>query len=490
MVYNSTLEMKKKSILKNYIYNVVYQLLLIILPVITTPYISRVLGAKNIGIYGYTYSIVTFFALLGSVGVAYYGEREIAYVQDDKKKYSKLFWEIFFLRLITMTISLFVYGVAFIANSNDYSVFYKVLTIELISNMLDISWFFQGLEEFKKTVIRSMVVKIISVICIFLLVRTPNDLIIYIAITAVSNLLGNATLWLYVPKYLEKAKFSTLEIRKHLMPNLALFIPQIAIQSYTALDKVMIGLIISNKAEVGYYEQAQKVVKMLTTFLTSLSTVMMPRMANLFSKKDQKRMNNYIDKSFSAIYLLGFPLVFGIIAVADNFVPLFFGAGYGKVTPVMKILSPIVLAIGASNVTGAQYLIPSKRQNQYTISVVASSIVNFTLNMIFIPIYGAFGAAIGSVAAEFTVLFVHFLYTRKELDWKKIIFSAKDFLIASLIMFVTCLGIDVLLDSKFVTIVGQVLIGGAVYCLVLRCLDNKAYNSLKKKFFRRYKVTS
>ena len=155
--------MKKNSIVKNYIYNLIYQIIVLILPLITTPYISRVLGAENIGIYSYTISIATYFVLFGSLGIALYGQREIAYYQEDKKKYSSIFWEIVILRSITMTISLILFYIIFV-NGNQYQIYYKILILELIGNCIDISWFFQGLEEFKKTVTRNMIIKLISVI--------------------------------------------------------------------------------------------------------------------------------------------------------------------------------------------------------------------------------------------------------------------------------------------------------------------------------------
>lgn len=183
----------KKSLTKNYIYNLIYQIMLLILPLITAPYISRVLGAENIGIYSYTLSISAYFILFGSLGIALYGQREIAYKQKDKEKYSITFWEIFFLRILTMTIALILYYFIF-AKGEQYQTYYKVLILEIIGNCIDISWFFQGLEEFKKTVTRNMIVKLISVVCIFLLVKTPNDLYIYFWIYVLSILIGNISL--------------------------------------------------------------------------------------------------------------------------------------------------------------------------------------------------------------------------------------------------------------------------------------------------------
>ena len=187
--------MKKKSVTKNYIYNLIYQILVIILPLVTAPYISRVLGAENIGIYSYTLSISAYFIMFGSLGIALYGQREIAYNQKNRKKKSIIFWEIVLLRIITMSISITIFYFTF-ACGKQYQMYYKILMLEIIGNCVDISWFFQGLEEFKKTVGRNMLVKLISIVCIFTFVKAPDDLPIYFEIYVLSILIGNISLWL------------------------------------------------------------------------------------------------------------------------------------------------------------------------------------------------------------------------------------------------------------------------------------------------------
>ena len=183
-----------------------------------------------------------------------------------------------------MSVSILLYYIFFV-NGNNYQNYYFILIMELVSTCFDISWFFQGLEEFKKTVIRNIIVKLISFICILVFVKTKNDLSIYILIYVLSNFIGNISLWIYLPKYIEKIKINELNIFKHLKPTLWLFIPQIAMQIYTVLDKTMIGTIIEDKSEVGYYEQAQKIVKLCLTLVTSLGIVMVPRMANTFASR-------------------------------------------------------------------------------------------------------------------------------------------------------------------------------------------------------------
>ena len=476
--------MAKKSITKNYIYNLIYQILILILPLVTTPYISRVLGAENIGIYSYTLSIVTYFILFGSLGVALYGQREIAYYQKDKKKYSRIFWEIVILRTITMMISLVLFYFIFV-NGNQYQTYYKILILELIGNCIDISWFFQGLEEFKKTVIRNMIIKLISVITIFTFVKSQNDLRIYFWIYVLSTTIGNASLWLYLPKFLTKVKIKELHLFRHLKPTLGLFGPQIAVQVYTVLDRTMIGAIITDKSEVGFYDQSQKIIKLLMTIITSLGTVMLPRIANTFASGEKEKINEYMKKSFSMVFLLAFPMVFGIISVSRVFVPIFFGAGYDKVATLMNIISPIILFIGLSNVTGTQYLLPTKRQREYTISVIVGAITNIVMNACLIWKFGAIGASIGTVIAEFTVTIVQLYFVRKDFDFLQIIKISKNYVISSIAMFIGCIIIGNVVKSNMTSIIIQVIFGVGVYGICLLTLKDKFVNSIIKKIIHK-----
>lgn len=464
--------MEKKSVKKNYLYNVTYQILLIILPLLTAPYISRVLGAESIGIYSYALSISAYFITFGSLGVDLYAQREIAYYQDDKKNYSRTFWEITILRAVTMSISIFIFYFTF-ASNGEYQVFYKILLIELIGKCFDISWFFKGVEDFKKIVLRNLVIKILSIIAIFTLVKTPDDLNLYFWIYVLSVILGNLSLWLYLPKYVCKVEIQSLKIFRHLKPTISLFIPQIAIQVYTLLDKTMIGAIYEDKSEVGYYEQGQKIINMLLTVITSLGTVMLPRIANFFANNKKNEVKSYMEKSFNFVFLLAFPMIFGIIAVAEDFVPIFFGPGYDKVAILMSVISPILLFIGMSNVIGTQYLLPTKRQKEYTISVVIGSIVNICINGCLIWNYGALGASIGTVVAEFTVTLVQIIIVRKEFEFKKIFKLAINYIIASIIMFIVCKIVSVIPLNEIISLIIQVLAGIATYGLILIILKEK-----------------
>lgn len=459
---------EKKSITKNYMYNLIYQVLVLISPLITIPYISRVLGAENIGIYSYTLSITAYFILFGTLGMSLYAQREIAYNQDNPPKYSLIFWEMVLLRIITMSISILIYYFTII-KYGTYQLYYKILILEILGNCIDITWFFQGLEEFKKIVKRNVIIKLISITCTFALVKTSNDLVIYFIIYVLTLLIGNLSLWIYLPKFLVRIDIRKINILRHLKQTISLFVPQLAVQVYTILDKTMVGTIVQEKAEVGYYDQSQKIIKIALSVITSLGTVMLPRIANNYIKNEKEAVRVYMEKSFNLIFLLSFPMMFGVLAVSGRFVPVFFGQGYDRVIILMNIISPIFILIALSNVIGAQYLLPTKRQKEYTISVVSGAILNFVANMCLIWKLKAVGASIGTVIAEIAVTSVQLYFVRKDFKIKNLIKMSKNYIISSVIMFGVCCVTGMIIKDNLIATVLEVLIGIITYfaCLII-----------------------
>lgn len=424
-----------KSVSKNYIYNVSYQLLLLITPFITTPYLSRVLEPAGIGTYSYTYSIVSYFILLASLGVADYAQREIAYQQDNPRLQSRTFYEVNLIRFLLVGLSLCVYYFVVSRFSGDHLIYwYQALNI--IAVLFDISWFFQGLEEFGKIVLRNFIIKFASIILIFVLIHQPDDLNKYVCLIGMMNVLSGLSIWLYLPKYLVPVPRREIKPFRNFSIIIQMFLPQIAIQIYTVLDKTMIGVITGSPLENGYYEQAEKVVKLSLTIVTSLGTVMLPRIAYAYAHKDYETIKTNMMRSYRFVWFLTMPMFFGFIAISNNFVPWFFGPGYGKVVPLMQILSGLVIAIGLSNVTGIQYLLPTNQQNKLTMTVVCGAIVNFALNLVLIPMLQSIGAAIASLIAEITVTAVQFYIVRAVFSIFQIFYLASRYFISGIIMLI------------------------------------------------------
>ena len=477
----------KKSVKINYFYNMMYQVLLLIMPLITAPYVARVLGASGVGTTGYTISIVSYFILFGSLGISIYGQREIAFYQDNAKEKSKIFFELVALKIIAMTIAMVLFWF-FFARTGDYAIYYKILIIEMVANVFDITWFYQGIERFKKTALRNGIVKILSVIAIFALVKKKADINIYLYIHCFNTLFSNLSLWINVKKYLVVPE--NLNIFRHFSKTLILFIPQIAIKVYTVLDKTMIGSILNNMTQVGYYEETQKIVRISLTIITAMGTAMLPRIANCFAENDHSRIKEYIYKAFSFALILSIPMTFGMIAIANKFVPSFFGNEFAPAAPLMAILSPLLIIIGVNNVLGIQYLLPTKKENYFTIAVICGAIVNFTLNYILIKRYQAFGAAIASVLAEFVVTAVEFYFVRKEFKVIDVIKLSTKYVLAGVVMFaVVSLLVNTTIFVRSVTIVLSSGIGALVYLGMLFLLKDKfmldTIKSVKKMVFKK-----
>lgn len=454
------------KIVKNYIYNLSYQILILIIPLVTTPYVSRVLGAKGIGVFSYTNSIVQYFILFGCVGLNLYGQREIAYVQHDREKRDKVFWELVILRVCTISVSLAIFLLQFVFKE-QYKDIYTMMTLEIFASVVDISWFFEGTEDFKKIVIRNFIVKITGVLLVFTFVKSKDDLLKYVFIQAFTLLLGNLSMWTYAYRMVSIIPISKLEIRKHIKPTFAIFLPQIASSVYTILDKTMIGYLTGIEEEVAYYEQAQKLVKLVMAIVTSLGTVMLPRIANLFKLNNYKRIIEYINSSFRFTYFLAFPMMFGLIGISYNFVPWFFGNGYDKVVPNIIVIAPVLLCIATSNIIGVQFLLPTGRQKEYTLSIFAGCVLNLSLNLLLIPRYLSVGAAIGSVIAELGVTLVQLYYTKSEFSIRHIVLNTKNYFICSCLMLGPVYMLSRILVPSFINTAICILVGGVSYFSLL-----------------------
>ena len=468
-----------KSVAKNYLYNVSYQILVILVPLITTPYISRVLGVDNIGIFGYAQSIVNYFVLFGCIGMNIYGQREIAYCRENPEQRSQVFWSLALLRVVTVSVSLVVFYFAIVRNA-QYPEYFLIFMVELIAAIFDISWLFQGMENFKLVALRNFIIKLSGVLLIFLFVKTKEQLDLYIWCYAGTILLGNLSLWFYLPKVIKKVPLKKLRVFCHFIPAISLFVPQIAISIYTQLDKTMIGLLSTN-AEVGYYTQADKITKLALAIVTSLGAVMLSRIAHVFSKDDQEELNRYIHQSFRFVFFLAIPIMFGLVGISSGFVPWFFGAGWEPVVLVMMVISPVVLLIGLSNVMSNQYLLPTKQVKFYTIAVVSGACVNFVCNLIAIPKWGAIGASVATLLAETAVTAIEFWFVRKSFHVGTIFRYAIKNLLAGLVMLGVIFGFSYILPAKIWATVFEIAAGAAVYFVLLYLLKDTFTRNLFEK---------
>lgn len=462
----------KKSIKKNVIFSTIYQIFNVLTPFITAPYISRVLGAEKIGIQGYTTSIQSYFLLFALLGTNYYGSREVSIKRDNPYERSKLFWEIELLTITTSTIAILAW-IGFIFFSSTYRIYYIVLTIGFFGSMLDISWFFTGMEEFGVTILRNTVFKIIGIICLFAFIKDENDLLKYILITMLTTLISSISLWPYLKKFLVKVKPREFRFKNHFKETLVYFVPNIATSIYTVLDRTLLGAM-KDVTQVGYYQQAEKIINIAKSVVfVAINNVMGVRVAYLYGEKQFDEIKEKIEYSFNYIFFLGFGSCFGIMGVAKSFVPLFFGDGYDPVIPLLYMFSPIIIIIGISNCLGSQFYTPCGKRAQSAKYLIAGSVVNLILNLIMIPKIGVYGATIASLMAETVITYLYVKYSEGYAKVSMLIRVGYKKLIASLIMFALVFVLnDLKIQAIFILII-QVVSGGILYMGLLVIMRDK-----------------
>ena len=461
---------KKHSIKGNIFLSTGYQVLNMIIPLITAPYVSRVLGADGVGIYSYTHSYSMYFTLFAALGTVAYGTREIARHRDNKEDVSQLFWEIACLSFASSAVCLAGWGIWILFNQ-DYRIYYLVLTFFLLGTMFDISWLYAGLEEFRYTVLQNSVFKILGTIAIFVFVKEKSDLWIYILILALTVFLANASMWIYVPKFVDPVPVRSIRLGRHFRETLVYFIPTIAISIYTVLDKTLLGLITHDTSENGNYEQATKIINMAKTVsFMGVNTVLQSRISYLFAENRIDEIKDRIKTAADFILFLGMGCTFGMIGVADRFVPWFFGAGYDKTIMLLKCMAPLIVIIGISNCLGTQYYNPAGLRALSAKFIIIGSATNLIFNLLLIPHLRSVGAVIATLIAEMliTALYMRYcngfytMYSLVSQSWKKIL--------SGLTMCVCVSMIGRLDIGSFQCVILQVASGMLIYIAILLIL--------------------
>ena len=468
-------------VLNNYLYNLSYQLLVIVLPVITTPYITRVFSSSALGSYGYYNSIVTYFILLATLGVANYGTKEIS---GHRKEVQKTFWGIYSLQVLATCLALVLYiAVCLIIPSMNNLIAY-ILGFSLLSRGLDISWLFQGMEDFKKITVRNTAVKLLGVVSIFIFVKKPSDLYLYIVLLVGYDLLGQLSMWLPAREHIGRPHLDIVYAKQHIKPVILLFLPQIAISLYITLDRTMLGAL-SSTTDVGIYDQALKFLNILLTIVTSLGSVMLPRVSNLLSSGNQKAVNKLHEMSFLVYNLVIFPMVAGILIVNKDFVNFFLGKDFQDARYAIAIMVFRMFFIGWTNIMGIQILIPHNKNREFMLSTTIPAFFSIGLNILLIPSLGYIGASIVSVATEGLVWLIQLYFTRSYLKEIKILPSMLKILAASLVMYGILYVIQPLIHfPSVVNVLISALLGLLIYAglvLALRVLNVQELKSVFKK---------
>jgi flippase wzx len=464
------------KVIKNYLYNLSYQILTIILPIITVPYVTRIFTSEDLGNYGFYNSIVSYFSLFAMLGIGIYGTKQIAAARN----VSSTFWNIYAIQLTAGILALFVYVITLVSIPKMSGMVPIILGIVLLTKMIDISWLFTGKEDFKKITLRNTMVKVAGVISIFTFIKSSEDLYLYIFLIVIFDFLGQFVMWIPAKKFIKRPSFDTKIIKKNLHPIVLLFLPQVAISLYVVLDRTLLGLL-GSYSDVGIYEQGQKLTSILLTVVSSLGAVMLPRVANLLSERKEKEAQNMVRFSFILYNLIIFPMIFGLIAINEVFVKLFLGQNFQDVKYVLYIIVFNIMFIGWTNILGYQVLVVRNKNKEFMLSTTIPAVVSVAVNITVIPFFGYIGASITSVVVEFLVFAIQWYYSRNIIN-KNLLFN-KDLakiICSSLVMFGVVMLCKIMLGfDGIVGLVIYLVVGGISYLAMIFLLKTVNIREMK-----------
>ncbi len=468
---------------KNLGLQTVYQILSTALPLITAPYLARVLGATQLGVFSYTSSVVAYFTLLAMLGTVNYGTRSIAVVKDNPTELSKTFWEIYWLQFFVSFVALLLYAVYLLFICKENRIIALIQTTAIVSCFFDINWLFFGIENFKITVTRSIIIRFATVAAILLFVKSKNDLWLYTLLMLGSILASQAILWVYAPKYVHFTRVKLRGIQSHLCPNILLFIPLVAMSVYHTMDKTMLGLL-STYEQTGFYYNADKVINIPLGILTGIGTVMLPKMTALINTGKREAADHLYIISMEGVTAISCAMTFGIAAISKEFVPFFFGEGYDCCILLTIVLSPVIIIKGFSNTARTQYLIPLKMEKVFTQSVFAGAITNLISNAILIPRAGAIGAAIGTLFAECISCLWQFIYMKATINLKRCFLNCLAYLINGIIMFVVVRIVANISIPIVFRLIMEIGVGSIIYIVTCFLFWKFTMNDMYKVIFK------
>lgn len=440
----------------NFIYATAYKMLELLLPLITSPLLSRRLGAEALGAYTYTYSIVSLFVMYAELGSYRYGMREIAKVQNELNARNRVYSDIFWTHAANALVALVLYLILAVSIGGKYKNLMLLQSLCIVSNMIDNSFLYVGMEDMKAITYRDSVVKFGTFILIILLIKSPSDLILYVLIMNICGIVCKVIALLYAKKYVHLIVPVLSNCINHFKHMLVLMIPVIAAGIYQSMDKIMIGSLYE-KEDVGYYDCASKAL-ISKSVITIFGTVLCPHITNLYAEGKNEEAERTFKKSFSLSMIMSYAFMFGISAVAKEFAPLFWGEDFAVCTPMMIGLSVSLPLWTIGESIRNQFLLPNGRDHEYMWSFLVGVVVNAAFNFALIPQYGAMGAICATIAAEFAMSAVQIYFVRKEVKIIKNLTQTFPYFIASLFMYICIRMFSNIWNGN--RVIGMVLEGG------------------------------
>lgn len=486
MSENNTV-MNNRSTKKNFAFSALLQIVIYLIPLLTAPYLSRVLGPEGIGEYSYASSIVGYFVMVVNFGFLGYGTLRISEKRDNIEERSGVFWSIVLVRFILFIFAFSAYLVTIflLYGHKGYNLtIYLILALNIFVNLFDITYLFQGLENFKIISIINVSIRLSSVGLIFIFVRNSEDLVIYILISTVQLLLMSILPWLFVRGAIIRPKKDYINLKDTTKTSLFYFLPTLAVTLYTLVDKTMLGSLAGN-AETGYYEQSTKIVSMVIGVIHALAPVMLARIAYLIKNGNEEEVHKKIGQMFNVYFLIGFPSIIGLFCICGLFMPSFFGDDFTPAVGVMYFLIPLILIKNISNALGNVFYGPRNQIHMTSIFYFVGAFVNIFGNALLIPSLKAQGAAIASLFSETLITILFVIFSRKGIRYGVIIKTAFKPMLASLIMGFALLILNSfvwsnIISNRLIIIIVDVLIGACIYgAFVIIFRDPMVLNEIK-----------
>ena len=476
-----------KSLKLNAFFNVVRNVLRLIFPLITFPYVSRVLMPEGIGKVNFANSIVMYFYTIASLGIGSYGIREAAKIRNDRLSLAKFTKEMLSINMVSTLVSyiLLAASLVFVKKFESYRILIIVNSSSIILNTIGFEWLYSALEEYGYITLRSIIFQIISLALTFILVRNSDDVVNYALVSVISNVGSNVCNLIHARRYLDLKTKVKLEIKKHLKPIFLLFLSSIAITVFSILDTSMVGFI-KDDVEVGYYTSASKIIRMIRDLFPAISTVMFARVSYYVGTKETQKIKEVTGQIFNLFYALSIPICMGFILLMKPILLLMCGSEFLPAVAVGQVLAPLVILSSISGYLSGAVLISFGREKIYMYVEVGAALLDIVLNFAFIPKYGALGAGIATLITELVMFIVFHISVKNEISGVKIKKALVQYIISSVIMaLVVYMEIKYLPLSPILQILLGAVSGALIYFVILVIMKNdflqSSLNNLKLK---------
>lgn len=463
-------------IVKNYIYNILYNLAALFIPLLTAPYLARKLGADMLGTFAYIQSSTTIICTISMLGTYTFGNRQVAYTRDNKQRMSQEFCNIMGLRLVLGIVGTLIYII--LGFNSQYWPYFMLYYIYYLGYVIDCSWLFVGVEDMKVCTLKNFFAKIGSAICILGFIKSEDHFGRYVLILALATFLANVSVYTQIKKYVIICKIQIKSIFPNLKSAFRLCLPTLVSTVYLQIDKLMIQWITGNAYEITYYDQAEKIIMIPLAFITVLSTVMMPRLANEFHNGQREQISRLITKACSYSMMMACPLMFGIMGIASHFIPWYLGENFLPVSYAIIVLGPYVITNTLLGISGGQYFTATDQISILLKSNIIGMIVNVVVNSVMISIWGYLGAAIATVISQCLMVIYQYYYMNKQIAVISTILKQVKYLVYGIIMFIGVWAIGKNRAPSVLITIEQIVVGIIGYFVILLLVKDEQLKEL------------